>query len=212
MNKDITVEEKELSLREKNTLEQLKTVEPLSIEELNYFKEGIYSLRTRRFGDVAEIMIRKFYKLERSADLAYDSIDIDSNKVEIKFSTVMKKNGSNINENNVIKSIFDANSLNRAMNYADLKKETFDCNIQQIKPVEFDYLYYGLFLGDCVLIFRMSSQDVLNDPNIGYSNKQHRNNEGEGQFHIKRNNIDYHLDTYLEQTLSYHELYELLSI
>ena len=47
--------------------------------------------------------------------------------------------------------------------------------------------YYGLFFADKILIFKMSSSEVLKCP--GYSNKQHRNNIGEGQFHINNDNL-----------------------
>ncbi len=44
----------------------------------------------------------------------------------------------------------------------------------------------------------------------GYSNKQHRGNIGEGQFHITNSNIKKHRKQHLKDTLSYEELYKLL--
>lgn len=44
----------------------------------------------------------------------------------------------------------------------------------------------------------------------GYSNKQHRGNKGEGQFHITNSNIKKHRKQHLKDTLSYEELYKLL--
>ena len=70
---------------------------------INKFRDGIFALRTRRFGSVAEIMIKKIYQLEYSHELEYDMIDVLQNKrIEVKFSTVMKKNKKKINEANVI--------------------------------------------------------------------------------------------------------------
>ena len=43
-----------------------------------------------------------------------------------------------------------------------------------------------------------------------FSDKQHRGNEGEGQFHLNENNIEYHRRNFLEQELTYAELYNLL--
>ena len=58
---------------------------------INEFRDGIFALRTRRFGNVAKIMIEKIYKLENSNKLNYDRFDVVENKkIEIKFSTVMK--------------------------------------------------------------------------------------------------------------------------
>ena len=39
----------------------------------------------------------------------------------------------------------------------------FDCNIQQVKRLEFDVLYYGLFFADRIAIFKMHSSEILSD-------------------------------------------------
>ena len=176
-----------------------------SIEE---FRDGIFALRTRRFGTVAEIMIKKLYNLEESGSLAFDKIDSQSGKkIEVKFSTVMKENDDKIRETNVIEQCKKANLANRAMESIDTNKYSFDCNIQQVKIKEFDDLYYGLFFADRIEIYKMTSDEVLRCP--GYSDKQHRGNEGEGQFHLNGSNIDYHRDKFLIKILTYKELYNL---
>lgn len=38
--------------------------------EIQQFKNGIFDLRTRRFGTVAEIMIKKLYGMDDSGTLA----------------------------------------------------------------------------------------------------------------------------------------------
>ena len=50
-------------------------------------------------------------------------------------------------------------------------------------------------------------------PTVGiyYSDFQHKGNIGEGQFHINRQTLQIHLDYYHHKTLSYEELYELLT-
>jgi hypothetical protein len=175
---------------------------------INEFRDGIFALRTRRFGNVAEIMIKKIYQLEDSHTLEYDKFDLLQNKrIEVKFSTVMKENDEKISEANVIEQCFKANIANRAMQYEDRTKYKFDCNIQQIKCVEFDILYYGLFFADKILLFKITSDEVKNC--YGYSNKQHRNNEGEGQFHINNDTFQYH-QRYLIKELDYSELYNIL--
>ena len=85
----------------------------------------------------------------------------------------------------------------------------FDCNIQQVKRLEFDVLYYGLFFADRIAIFKMHSNEILSC--FGYSDKQHKGNEGEGQFHLNRSSIDYHMQNHFVQWLTYEELYNLLS-
>lgn len=175
---------------------------------INEFRDGIFALRTRRFGDIAEIMIKRIYKLKNSNTLAYDKFDDNQNKrIEIKFSTVMRSNREKINEANAIEQCLEANIANRAIRYDEISINIFDCNIQQIKCKEFDILYYGLFFSDKILIFKMLSDEVKNCP--GYSNKQHRNNEGEGQFHINNKTIKYHLDNHFVKELTYCDLYNL---
>lgn len=176
---------------------------------ISEFRDGIFALRTRRFGTVAEIMIKKIYQLEDSHTLEYDKFDKDNDKrVEVKFSTVMKANDSKINEKNVIEQCLKANLANRAMKYTDINTYSFDCNIQQVKCVEFDILYYGLFFADKILIFKITSEEIKNCQ--GYSNKQHRNNEGEGQFHINNDTLKYHLENYFIKDLDYERLYNIL--
>lgn len=174
------------------------------------FKEGIFSLRTRRFGTVAEYMIKALVSVEMSGTLAYDLTDSEMNRIEVKFSTVMKKNESTITVQNVIQQILDSTVDHRMMDSNDIYTSKFDCNIQQVKTAEFDVLYYGLFFQDRIAIFKVDSQDVFSLPN--YSNKQHRGNEGEGQFHLNNKTIQYHLDNQLYRWVSYEELYELFIV
>ena len=177
-------------------------------DEFRVFRDGIFALRTRRFGTVAEIMIKKLYNLDESGTLAFDKKDkISKNRIEVKFSTVMKENDDKICDFNVIEQCKKANLSNRALLSTDIGKYNFDCNIQQIKTIEFDELYYGLFFADVVEIFRMTSKQVLNTE--GYSNKQHRGNVGEGQFHLNQSNIDYHRKNFLVEKLTYEQLYQL---
>lgn len=93
------------------------------------FKEGIFSLRTRRFGTVAEYMIKALVSVEMSGTLAYDLTDSEMNRIEVKFSTVMKKNESTITEQNVIQQILDSTVDHRMMDSNDIYTSKFDCNI-----------------------------------------------------------------------------------
>ena len=129
--------------------------------------------------------------------------------IEIKFSTVMKANEAVINRSNAIDQCKKANLGNRALNSTEMYEYDFDCNIQQVKRLEFDVLYYGLFFADRIAIFKMHSSEILSC--FGYSDKQHKGNEGEGQFHLNRSSIDYHMQNHFVQWLTYEELYNLLS-
>ena len=171
------------------------------------FRDGIFALRTRRFGTVAELMIEKLYGYTKSHNHFHDLYDeVRKQRIEVKFSTVMKTNDELITRFNVIEQCKKANIGNRALSSTDRCNHDFDCNIQQVKRLEFDVLYYGLFFADGIAIFKMNSDKIVSCP--GYSDKQHKGNDGEGQFHLNRSTIDYHRRHFVKW-LTYEELYDL---
>jgi len=173
-------------------------------------REGIFNLQTRRFGSVAEVMIRKLFKLGKSKNQFHDAYDdIQNHRAEIKFSTVRQKNARTITEDSVLQCIGDEMATNRNVPYSKWKDYQFDCNIQQIKRDQFETLYYGLFFSDVVVIFKIKSKEIGSQ--ISYSDKQHKGNEGEGQFHLNATSLQFHIDNYLYQVLSYKELFDLLT-
>lgn len=121
----------------------------------------------------------------------------------------MKTNDEIITRSNVVEQCQKANFGNRALSSTDMYNYDFDCNIQQVKRFEFDILYYGLFFADRIAIFRMNSDKIMSC--LGYSDKQHKGNEGEGQFHLNHSSIRYHMKNHFVQWLTYEELYELFS-
>ena len=96
-------------------------------------------------------------------------------------------------------------SDSRVLTEADATNITFDCNIQQIKPSEFDILYYGIFFKDKIVILKAQSDIVPNMP--GYS-IQHKGGT-EYQFHINRSNYAEHKKEFFYKELTYSELLNL---
>jgi len=177
----------------------------MSSEEL---RDGIFSLRTRRFGTVAEIMVKKISQFDWGNSISHDLYDQASGKrIEVKFSTALKSNKSTITEDNVLEEIFQAINKNRMFEQKDWNKYQFDCNIQQVKRKEFDFLFFGIFFADKVEIFKIEPQQI--DSAINYSDKQHAGNEGEGQFHLNNGTYEYHKNNFFIQALSYDELLEI---
>lgn len=173
-------------------------------------RDGIFSLNTRRFGTVAELMIKRLVSLGKGKNLFHDLYDdVKNHRVEVKFSTVRKKSERTLTEETVLKGIEDELAENRQVSYENWKNFKFDCNIQQIKKDQFEVLYYGLFFHDAVLIFRIASQDITT-ANVNYSDKQHKGNKGEGQFHINQDTLPKHVKDYLYKKLTYEELLGLL--
>jgi len=174
------------------------------------FREGIFALNTRRFGSVAEVLIKRLVKLGRARNLFHDLFDdVESKRVEVKFSRALKKSGTLVNEDTVLQCIEAATSEKRSVAWDEREKVAYDCNIQQVKRKEFDVLYYGVFFSDSVAIFHIESGDI--GPQIFYSDKQHKGNVGEGQFHINQDSISVHVDNYFYRRLSYEELYKVLA-
>lgn len=177
-------------------------------EEVKEFRDGIFALRTRRFGTVAELMIESLYHFTKSQNQFHDRYDeIENLRVEIKFSTALKSNKATIKQQNVIEQCKKSNFKNRALSSKEMHMRGYDCNIQQVKRLEFDILYYGLFFTDKIAIFKMNAEEILNC--LGYSDKQHKGNKGEGQFHLNFNTIDYHMNNHFVQWLTYEELFNL---
>ena len=106
---------------------------------------------------------------------------------------------------NIIDLCLNSASDSRVLTEADATNITFDCNIQQIKPSEFDILYYGIFFNDKIVIFRVQSDDVPNMP--GYS-IQHKGGS-EYQFHINKSNYTKHKKEHFYKELTYSELLNL---
>lgn len=181
-------------------------------------RDGIFALRTRRIGSVAECMIKRLLKFSKGRSLFHDLYDDQLNRrIEVKFSVVQKKAKMTVTEETVLRSIEEAateKAQNRMVAFSEWKKHKFDCNIQQVKRAEFDVLYYGLFFSDCVKIFRIESKEIKENTRSGriyYSDRQHKGNIGEGQFHINQKTLQIHLDHYHYKTLTYDEFYKLLA-
>lgn len=173
-------------------------------------REGIFALHTRRFGSVAEVLIQRLKKLGKARNLFHDLYDdLENKRVEVKFSRALKKAEFVVNEDTVLQCIEAATSEKRLVAWSERSVVKYDCNIQQIKRVEFDDLYYGIFFSDCIAIFHIESGDIGSQ--IYYSDKQHKGNVGEGQFHINQDTIGIHERDYLYRKLSYDELFKLLS-
>jgi len=173
---------------------------------MSNLKDAIFKLGYKRFGTVAEILVKKLFNAEVSPDNTYDLI-IDEKKVECKFSRAQKKDTVKVTEDTILEAIFQ--DANRDIDYDTCEFYSWDCNFQQIKKDLFDVLYYGIFFSDCLVIYSIKSEDINEE--VNYSNKQHRGNVGEGQFHINARSIGLH-EKNLVQILSYEEIEECLKL
>jgi hypothetical protein len=174
------------------------------------FQRGIFNLRTRRFGTAAELLIQKLLGAAKGRSQFHDLYDDQNNhRIEVKFSTVNTSSDEPITIKNLLSAIERA-GLERAVPFSAWQQFKFDCNIQQVKTVEFDILCYGLFFSDKIVIFKIDTATIPKDRAICFSDKQHKGNVGEGQFHINNVTLPHHLNTYLYKIISYQDFLELL--
>ena len=177
-------------------------------------RDLIFSLHTRKFGTVAEklsesVLIKLGLVVNKSDSIHYDR-KINDSKDEIKASRVLAKSTLDLETNNILEAL-EKHEVQRHVNLNQAQEVEWDSNIQQVKTDCFQSLWYCLFFADKVCIFKISNTQIHEDTNISYSDKQHKGNVGEGQFHVTNKNINYHLENYLVKTLTYEEVYENLS-
>lgn len=176
------------------------------MNEKERFREGILNLNTRQFGTAMEIVVVLLRHYCFSQKSEYDLIDKDGKKIEVKSSRVLKSKRLDLNAQNFYDIVISEGKRGRLIHQEDVQKHSFDCNIQQIKTEEFDRLIYLLCFQNIIEIFEISKEAILKDKNIGYSDKQHRGNKGEGQFHVTNKNYLYHKNEYFAESISYEDL------
>ena len=98
--------------------------------ELVTFVNGLLKLNTRRFAIAAELILRNF--VHQNA----------FKRVLFRSSKVFSDEKHPITERNLFAICMNANNVL----IPSVSPESFDCNIQQLKCSEFDYLVYALFL------------------------------------------------------------------
>ncbi len=178
------------------------------MKESDKFRDGIIDINTRRFGTVAEVVVKTLKDCIDSKKLEFDLIDIDNNKVEVKASKVFRKQALDINTGSFYDIIINNSNRDRLLLQKETTTEYFDCNIQQIKIKLFDKLVYLLFFKNLIEIFEIDKKQIKKYKGILYSNKQHRGNLGEGQFHINNSTYEHHKTKYFIQSISYERLME----
>lgn len=174
------------------------------------FRRGLFNLRTRRFEIAADFLIKRLFDTAEDSSQNHDTYTNEKNlRIEVKFSTVNSSRDEPITLQNIIMSIEKAGS-ERSVPYSHWNDYKFDCYIQQVKPAEFDVLYYGLFFSDQIVIFRIEASDVPLDRTIFFKNKRYKGSVGGGQFHLNNGTMQHHLQTYLHKIMSYQTFIDLI--
>ena len=175
------------------------------------FREGIINLNTRQFGKVVELIVTLIKDYKTSTNLDFDLYDSKRKRhIEVKSSRVFKKNKLDFKLNNLYNMIINNTNKNRLLKTNQVKTEKFDCNIQQVKAKLFDELYYLLFFYDRIEIFLIKNKQIKKDKKLKYSDKQHKGNIGEGQFHINQDTYEHHKKKYFIEAQTYTQIKRLL--
>jgi hypothetical protein len=180
--------------------------------EIQTIKNNLLKLSPTDFAYVVESAVKRYYeingsKIESPLDKSYDAL-IDELKEEIKgtratYSVKIKiKDGGNIYE--TIKNFKKGDYVKDD----ELLTANWLCNIQQIKNKCFAFMSYVVFADDSVYLFRMSSDQIASEKNIGLTN-QHRDGV-ETQFKLKKHSFQYHLDNYLIKKMSWDYFCQLI--
>lgn len=175
--------------------------------DVKTFRDNLFQMNTRRFGKVTEIIIQKLTNTDKGLNIHHD-LNTSGTRIEVKFSRAEKKHGGSVTDLNVLDVIENGGLSVRLFPFGEWEQHKFDCNIQQLKKSEFDVLFYGVMFADRVVIFMATPDQIGSEMN--YSNKQHKGNEGEGQFHINSRTLEYHLRVHQFATFSYADLLKLL--
>jgi hypothetical protein len=182
------------------------------INVIKNFRNGIFVASSRTYGEkIMEPIIRKIFGLHESNTDENDAVNDNGEFIELKASkvlrTTIKKKNLSLIERVLLEN--DNDELSRLVNSKDYLNIKYLSNIQNVKRDHFSELIYVLLFEDCIKIFKSNKENISNIPN--WSDKHGRYDaEGKsGQFGITKNNIQWHLDNNLIQTLSWEEVYEI---
>jgi len=169
---------------------------------------NIVAMSPKKIGTFLEDILQYHFNIEDNGNVNSENDGKkDGKNIEIKCSRVIYDNIGEHEDKyeyliNSKKTLLSIDKL--------LTDKKYDCNMQQVKPGYFDEIYYTILTQEGFIVFKMTSDQVLTDKNITYSDKQHRGNTGEGQFHLKKSNIEYHINTYMIDTISWKTVIEVL--
>lgn len=169
---------------------------------------NLMNMAPKKIGTILEKIVRAEFSIDVNGHINAENDGLcQVSTIEIKSSRAMFETDS---DKKASLYSFVANYQRGLVSLADLETSNFVCNIQQVKPKLFNRLYYVLLVKEGLLIFKIANNQIVNDSNITYSNKQHRGNTDEGQFHIKKSNINYHIETYYDRMIGWERIIDIL--
>ena len=174
-------------------------------------RNGLFLAPSRTYGEkYVEPLIRERYGLLSADNNSYDAKDKNGKRYEIKSCKVLSSLGSIKNAPLIDQIIFENRNIstNRLINFKDANSAEYNANVQNVKRDDFDYLIYTLLFADCIKIFKINKENINSEKIPGWSDKHGRYDAlgKSGQFNINKDRIQYHIDNFLIDTLSYEDV------
>ncbi len=179
---------------------------------VNKIRDGLFLASSRSCGEqYIEPFIRKKYKLNDPKSNDHDATDKNGKRYEIKACKVLCATNNGKKSKTLIERIlFESSNIetNRLVLFSDCKVVEYLANVQNVKRDHFDYLIYVLLFEDCAKIFFVKKESITTGHFSNWSDRHGRYDElgKSGQFGITKKNIQWHLDNYLKDTVSYEEM------
>ena len=180
-----------------------------STSDHEQFRDGIMKLNSHQFGRVGEIVVETLMGYTRSEVTEYDLTDLDGQKVEVKATKVQEGGDMKITSDNFYDVTVTYAKWERLLTRrkALAGKATFACNIQRVKPLLFDRLFYLLFFKDQIEIFAIDSGFLIfDDPDLGYTSRPYGGDLDKGHLRIDGATYPYHKSNQFVRHISYHDL------
>lgn len=197
---------------------------PSRESQVEAFRRGLLSLRSRRFGAVGEMLVQGVAGFRRAGSLHHDLFDeAEDDRVEVKLSAVNEPWSTPLRPDTLLQCLSEA-SERRSVRFDAWRGRRFDCSFLQIKRSCFDVLFYCMLFEDVVLIFRMEASRLLSAAEIreakangrrldavdvGFTEKQHYGGGEGGQFRVTERTLELHLERFLHSVVSYERFLSL---
>lgn len=175
-------------------------------------RDGLLLAASRTYGEqYVEPFVRAKYGLREAIGGDHDGVDEEENKYEIKACKVLRSSVNRKGTKSLLERVlYETTNVAtlRSVPFLEAQTASYDANVQNVKRDHFDFLIYVLLFADSAKIFRVATNLIASRDFRGWSDKHGRYDElgKSGQFNVTKTTIQWHLDNYLIDTVSYHEM------
>lgn len=180
------------------------------VNDVDRFRNGMFLAPSRTYGETyMEPIIRKICGFSKSSSSENDALNNNGEGVEVKCTKVLqvKPKEKSLLERIIAESENDP--LKRMISFDDCLDKNYDANIQNVKRDHFSELVYVLLFKDCIKIFKSNRDSISSIPNWSDKHGRYDAPGKSGQFNIKKNNISWHIQNNLVNTLTWDDVYRV---